>query len=330
MNKELSGDQVMKIRICVLCFCMVVIPAIAMFSHRIPRHVRVFAKQHLWVPLHDQISMWIVISSNEHDEHNAVVVSKESVVDTETKARENPLSDPNRPSSNIEQTDARVVSSKTNRLNEFSNSALLEDGTATSTNVFRSLGSTVVMPVISLGSPNAITPPAERTGPGLAVPVSIAEESMILAVKNENKKENQKSLFIDSSSLLAAKTETIPQSLPPQAPQSSRQDLKRESPPPVSTPLESQESNVVQRKVRQRLVSLGAVSVETGVVASETGMHRCSCRVSADPTGQLQRVFQTTDHDPSKAMLNLLEQVESWKYRLAIEKKSDDGKSSRF
>ena len=317
MNKELSGDQVMKIRTCVLCFCMVVIPAIAMFSHHIPRHVRVFAKQHLWVPLHDQISMWIVNPSTKHDQHNPTVGSKESVVDTEANARENPLSDPNRPSSNIEQTDARVVSSNTNRLNEFSNSALLEDGTATSANVFRSLGSTVVMPVVSLGSPNAITPPAERTGPGLAVPVSIAEESMILAGNNENKKEKPKSLFIDSQSLLAAKTETTPQSLPPQT-------------PPVSSPLESQESNVVQRKIRQRLASLGAVSVETGVVASEAGMHRCSCRVSADPTGQLQRVFQTTDHDPSKAMHNLLEQVESWKYRLAIEKKSDDGKSSRF
>jgi hypothetical protein len=46
-------------------------------------------------------------------------------------------------------------------------------------------------------------------------------------------------------------------------------------------------------------------------------MHRCSCRVAADPSGQLQRVFQSSGRDPVVAMQQLLGQVEAWKERIA-------------
>jgi hypothetical protein len=52
-------------------------------------------------------------------------------------------------------------------------------------------------------------------------------------------------------------------------------------------------------------------------VTADGGLHRCSCRVAADPSGQLQRVFQSSGRDPAAAMQQLLEQVEVWKERIA-------------
>jgi len=68
--------------------------------------------------------------------------------------------------------------------------------------------------------------------------------------------------------------------------------------------------------VEDRLRELGAVSIACVPLAGGT-IHRCSCRVAADPSGQLQRVFQTSNPDPSVGMRNLLGQVQFWKHRLA-------------
>jgi len=68
--------------------------------------------------------------------------------------------------------------------------------------------------------------------------------------------------------------------------------------------------------VEEQLRNLGAVSIACVPLAGGT-IHRCSCRVAADPSGQLQRVFQTSNPDPSVGMRNLLGQVQFWKHRLA-------------
>lgn len=75
---------------------------------------------------------------------------------------------------------------------------------------------------------------------------------------------------------------------------------------------------LVRAEVEQRLAALGAVSFEC-VPLPTGGLHRCSCRVAADPSGQLQRVFQSSNPDPAVALKNLLGQVQFWKHRLAAQ-----------
>lgn len=70
--------------------------------------------------------------------------------------------------------------------------------------------------------------------------------------------------------------------------------------------------------VEAQLRALGAVSIEC-VALPGGSLHRCSCRVSADPSGQLQRVFQTSNADPAVALRNLLGQVQFWRHRLAAQ-----------
>ena len=72
----------------------------------------------------------------------------------------------------------------------------------------------------------------------------------------------------------------------------------------------------VRTEVEEQLASLGAVSFEC-VRMTGGSLHRCSCRVPADPSGQLQRVFQSSNPDPVIALRNLLGQVRFWKHRVA-------------
>lgn len=75
---------------------------------------------------------------------------------------------------------------------------------------------------------------------------------------------------------------------------------------------------VVRAEVEHQLAALGAVAFACAQVPTG-GLHRCSCRVSADPSGQLQRVFQSSNPDPVVALRNLLGQVQFWKHRLTAQ-----------
>lgn len=83
----------------------------------------------------------------------------------------------------------------------------------------------------------------------------------------------------------------------------------------------------VRAGVEDKLRALGAVSFECGPM-SGGALHRCSCRVPADRTGQLQRVFQSSNTDPAVALKNLLGQVQFWKHRLATLSDSADQPSA--
>jgi hypothetical protein len=72
-----------------------------------------------------------------------------------------------------------------------------------------------------------------------------------------------------------------------------------------------------RKEIEDRLVELGAFSLECSPGTDAGGLQRCSCRVAADPSGQLQRVFQASEPDPISALHNLLEQVQLWKQRMA-------------
>jgi len=63
-----------------------------------------------------------------------------------------------------------------------------------------------------------------------------------------------------------------------------------------------------------RLKALGAIAFECQP-APGGGLYASSCRVPVDATGQLQRVFQATGHDPATATEALVEQVQQWRLR---------------
>lgn len=75
--------------------------------------------------------------------------------------------------------------------------------------------------------------------------------------------------------------------------------------------------------LEDQLRSLGAMSVEC-VPMMQGASYRCSCRVPADPSGQLQRVFQSSNPDPLVALRNLHGQVQFWKHRLATRPGGDN------
>lgn len=81
---------------------------------------------------------------------------------------------------------------------------------------------------------------------------------------------------------------------------------------PVAAPDASRARLVIEDQLR----ALGAVSIECVPMMQGTS-YRCSCRVPADPSGQLQRVFQSINPDPVVALRNLQGQVQFWKHRLA-------------
>lgn len=64
-------------------------------------------------------------------------------------------------------------------------------------------------------------------------------------------------------------------------------------------------------RLRAALEQLGAFDI-THESAAGGGLHRCSCRLVADPTGQLQRVFHASDPDLRRAMQRMVGEVMAW------------------
>jgi|LakMenEpi03Aug12_release.lakeMendotaPanAssembly.Ray.scaffolds.fasta_scaffold377243_2 hypothetical protein len=70
-----------------------------------------------------------------------------------------------------------------------------------------------------------------------------------------------------------------------------------------------------RRMWEDRLVELGAATIDCQPVPGGAGGLVASCRVAVDPAGQLQRVFQAAGADPPAALQRLAEDVEAWKRR---------------
>ena len=64
-----------------------------------------------------------------------------------------------------------------------------------------------------------------------------------------------------------------------------------------------------------RLRACGATEVEWGPAGEGDGLQRCSCRIPAEPTGQLHRVFQASGPDALAALQALVDQVTAWSSR---------------
>lgn len=67
--------------------------------------------------------------------------------------------------------------------------------------------------------------------------------------------------------------------------------------------------------LESRLRALGATHVEWTPGQGDDGVHRCSCRIPAEPSGQLHRVFQASATDPVTALDTLVGQVTAWSLR---------------
>lgn len=71
-----------------------------------------------------------------------------------------------------------------------------------------------------------------------------------------------------------------------------------------------------QQEIEAQLNAVGAVSFDCQPLPGSNGLYSSSCRMPVDATGQLQRVFQASGHDPGSASAALLEQVMAWRKRL--------------
>jgi hypothetical protein len=70
-----------------------------------------------------------------------------------------------------------------------------------------------------------------------------------------------------------------------------------------------------RESLEARLRALGASRIDWTPSQGVDGLHRCSCRIPAEPTGQLHRVFQAAATDPVAALDNLVGQVTAWSMR---------------
>jgi hypothetical protein len=72
-----------------------------------------------------------------------------------------------------------------------------------------------------------------------------------------------------------------------------------------------------RRAIEERLLELGATAIECQPLPGRDGALLASCRVAADPSGQLQRLFQAVGPEPTAALETLRADVEAWRRRTA-------------
>lgn len=84
--------------------------------------------------------------------------------------------------------------------------------------------------------------------------------------------------------------------------------------PPVAPELPSGFA-ATRAAVERQLAELGALGFDFIPADPGCPRHRCSCRLPADPSGQLQRVFQSANEDPEVALGQLVVEVKAWQRR---------------
>lgn len=119
-------------------------------------------------------------------------------------------------------------------------------------------------------------------------------------------------------------TGTAPASLPTTEPATTAQSPV--GPPvaavavPASAPLPpaaAPPSAAGRRAIEDRLLEMGATAIECQPLPGGGGTLLASCRVAADASGQLQRLFQAVGPEPTAALETLRADVEAWRRRTA-------------
>lgn len=137
----------------------------------------------------------------------------------------------------------------------------------------------VVMPTVTVPGPNEIPPSEPLVDQGLAVPGSISDAMTAKAAPPQ-------------TTLTAA-----------------------EAPEPATLP-QAGELGATAAETIAAIKQLGGTAIEC-LPSEGKRRYRCSCRVAADPSGQLQRVFHASGHDPESALSAMARDVEAWKARIA-------------
>ncbi len=233
----------MKLRSALLIACMLVVPLLAMFSHKIPSELRLAARKRMWDALATALG---------HDQP------------------EHPLGVSFGPAAPIALPDPGPASAA------MANSAV-----------------PAAVDAAAFVAPSPLPPPLPQT---LHSPVGQIEAPPSRAA-------------IEPPAAEAAIGGSVP---PLSAPELLSEGLSSESVVPLAT---SSISPAPAEAIEQRLRALGALSIEWTPSQAGDGLHRCSCRLPADPSGQLHRVFQASAADPIAALDSLLGQVTAWSMR---------------
>lgn len=87
--------------------------------------------------------------------------------------------------------------------------------------------------------------------------------------------------------------------------------------PPVAASPAVPPSAAGRRAIEDRLLEMGATAIECQPLPGGGGALLASCRVAADASGQLQRLFQAVGPEPTAALETLRADVEAWRRRTA-------------
>ncbi len=273
----------MKFRSLLLFACMVFVPLMAMFSHKIPSEFREALRQQLWTPARQALVAALDLEPAVVDTH----ASTHAVLDTHASTHA------------VVDTHASTHAVSATHL---STHAVVDSPLQIAP------AATIVMPAVTLAPIDAIAPPTPAVTAGLAMPATIAA-SVPTGVTQHPQHHPEAPL----KSMAFAKPS-------PHAP--SARMAPEPADPASRLPVAHENLASAHRTIENRLNRLGAIGFECSPHADGDKLHRCSCRVSADPSGQLQRVFQSAHVDPITAMQDLLGQVRSWKHRIASQPSS--------
>lgn len=270
----------MTFRTCILVACMVIVPGLAMFSHRLPNAVRASLRQHVWIPAHDAVQ----------------AVGRLLAI---SPAVEPPAESPFMPAIPREKEPAMVA------LPAAAGSAIRQSTLVAGT----SPPARVVMPTVPLAPANEIVEQATPQGNGLAVPLATARA----AERGFTQPAAPRRPSAQPPQTQPAAAPPDPPIQRPVTPPPSDATPPSVAPDPPGADAAAPAAAQAIDGVHQKLVACGAVGIECHPLDNGSAGYATSCRINIDPRGELQRMFHGTGIDRPAAMQSLLEQVEGWK-----------------
>lgn len=266
----------MTFRAFILLSCMLVVPGMAMFSHRLPEDVRASLRQHVWNPAH---TAWQTLAR------------KAGLVGPELPPDESPFIAAERPPAPM--ATAATPPRQPARPPE-------PAPAATETTPAR-----VVMPVVTLAPANAIVPPVAPQGNGLAVPIATSRAAGRSFTQAPPRRGPQ-------AAAPGVAMPPQPPADPPVLPIRDEPPRATAPEPPTADGAAPQTARLDAGDTRERLEALGAFAVDAQPLSGVAAGYAASCRLAVDPKGELHRMFHATGPDAAAAMRSLVEQVEAW------------------
>ncbi len=102
--------------------------------------------------------------------------------------------------------------------------------------------------------------------------------------------------------------------------------------PPAMLPAVAVQSTLLPKQSRaaleERLAAIGAIGLKLKPPQEPSGVHVAACRVPADASGQLQRLFQATGPTPEISLERLASQIEAWRLRMASADREPAGRNA--